>query len=166
MGKTITFAAALAAMSTNVNAIGSFSECLTQEDVTLTDISNVDYSMSWEMALDPGDSCWYLTFNTAYANWPEGTDVSVKYQTYRLPFGETEETCQPNHGSERTYQPLTLVHTDQTPWPYTEPSICAHLFVFTNDSPDFESTLEFYTNGGVQAFGATVFAAITALMLF
>ena len=58
------------------------------------------------------------------------------------------------------------MHTDQTVWPYTEDDICAYLFVFTNDSPDFEQTLEFYTNGSVQGLALAFVGAITTLMLF
>ena len=41
------FALALAAMASNGNAIGSLSECMKEEDVTLTDISTRNYSASW-----------------------------------------------------------------------------------------------------------------------
>ena len=59
----------------------------------LIDISTVDYSMSWEVILDPGDSCWYETHATAFAKWDRDQEISVKYQTYRPPFGDTEEAC-------------------------------------------------------------------------
>ena len=77
MGKQSFLASALAVMATKVYAAGSLSECLTEEDATLVDISTVQYSMSWEMTIDPGDSCWYLTFNTAYATWDSDADVNV-----------------------------------------------------------------------------------------
>ena len=165
MGKQSLFASALALMTAKVYAAGSLSECLTEEDVTLVDISTVQYSMSWEMTLDPGDSCWYLTFNTAYATWDSDSDISVKYQTYRPPFGDTEETCQPT-GDPEDYSPNELVHTDQTVWPNNDPDICSHLFVFTNESQDFEQTLLFFTNGGLLAFGAGLVGAIASFMLF
>ena len=94
MGKNTLFATALAAMALNTNAIGSLSECMTGEDATLTDISTRNYSASWQMEVDPGDSCWYITFNSAYADWDASQDISVKYQKYRPPFGDQgEEQC-------------------------------------------------------------------------
>ena len=165
MGKQSLFIAALIEITTTVYAAGSLSECLTEEDVTLVDISTTQYSMSWEMTIDSGDSCWYLTFNTAYATWDQDSEVSVKYQTYRPPYGDTEEACQPM-GEDEPYVSGVLVHTDQTVWPYNDPDICAHLFVFTNESPDFEQTIQFYTNGGLQGLAATFVGVITTFLLF
>ena len=47
MGKKTTFALALATMASDVIALGSLSECMTEEDVTLTDISTRNFSASW-----------------------------------------------------------------------------------------------------------------------
>ena len=70
------------------------------------------------MEVDPGDSCWYITFNTAYADWDQSQDVNVKYQIYRPPFGDGtgEEACQPA-GPEAYYPKGTTVHTEQSMWP-------------------------------------------------
>ena len=165
MGKNSLLFAALAAITSKVHALGSLSKCLDEEDVTLVDISTVQYSQSWEVTIDPGDACWYLTFNTAYAEWDPDSEVSVKFQTYRPPYGNTEEECQPLTGDE-DYVSGTEVHTDQTVWPYNDPDICAHLFVFTNLSPDYEQTLNFYTNSSLQGLGAALVGFMTAFMLF
>ena len=50
---------------------GTLSECLTQEDAYLEDISNFDYPASWRMTMDPNDSCYHLVFQTAYATWKD-----------------------------------------------------------------------------------------------
>ena len=75
-----------------VLGVGSLSECLSEEDVALVDISTIQYSMSWEMTIEPGDSCYHLTFASVYATWERDADISVKYQTYRQPMN-TEEAC-------------------------------------------------------------------------
>ena len=69
-------------------------------------------------------------------------------------------------GPAEDYLPNTLVHTDQSIWPNEEPGVCAHLFVFTNESPDYEQTIQFYTNGSIQGFGAALVGIVTAFMLF
>ena len=90
MGKQTLFAAALASMTVNVNAIGSLGKCLDQEEAELIDISTVNYSMSWEVTLDPGDSCWHETQASAFATWEDGTDISVMVKSYRPPFGAAQ----------------------------------------------------------------------------
>ena len=91
------------------------------------------------MALEPGNSCWYLTFDSAYAVWQRDADISVKYQAFRPP-EVAGEACQPITDGE-PYVSGTLVHTDQTEWPYTESNICSYLFVFTNDNAEAEQRL-------------------------
>ena len=64
------------------------------------------------MEVDPGDACWYITFNSAYADWDPSQDVSVKYQVYRPPFGDKgEEACQPA-ADEEFYPKADMVHTE------------------------------------------------------
>ena len=62
------------------------------------------------MALEPGNSCWYLTFDSAYAVWQRDADVSVKYQAFRPP-DVAGDACQPITDGE-PYVSGTLVHTD------------------------------------------------------
>ena len=116
--------------------------------------------------MSPSSSCWYLAFETAYATWERGADISVKYQVYR-PKDESkgETVCQP----KGTYEPYVMnrqLHTFRTPWPYEVPNVCGHLFVFENDSPDFWQTVKFFTNGGLEAFGAAMAGVISTFMLF
>ena len=154
---------ALAFALQQVLGVGSLSECLSEEDVALVDISTIQYSMSWEMTIEPGDSCYHLTFASVYASWQRDADISVKYQTYRQPMN-TEEACQPV-GKEESYVSGTLLHTDQTVWPYTEPDVCAYLFVFTNDSPDFGQVVNFFTNGSTIGFAMSMVSLFTAAYL-
>ena len=49
--------------------------------------------MSYEMTLDAGDGCYFLAYNTAFATWKDGTQISAALGKYRPPKdGETE--CQ------------------------------------------------------------------------
>ena len=91
MGKQ-TLLAALAVMTAKV--YGS-SKCLDEKDVSLEDISTVEYPMSWGITLNAGKGCWYDSYNTALATWESGSEVSVAYQIYKHPFGNSEEDCQP-----------------------------------------------------------------------
>ena len=118
------------------------------------------------MELDPGDSCYYITFASSYADWNSSQDISVKYQTYRPPFGDQgEDACQPD-GPEEYYPKGTVVHTEQSMWPNQDENVCAYLYVFTNEDLDYPQTLMFYTNGGLIGYGVSLVAAISAFMLF
>ena len=63
------FALAIIAYSSAVDARGSLSECLSEEDAEVSDISTVNWPASYELTLDAGDSCYHVTFSQSYAWW-------------------------------------------------------------------------------------------------
>ena len=49
--------------------------------------------MSYEMTLDANDGCYFLAYNTAFATWQDGAQISAALGSYRPPnekAGETE----------------------------------------------------------------------------
>ena len=132
--KSAAIMAALSLISTKVEAqdLGSLSECMTGEDAIVRDISSIDWSASYELTLDPGDSCYHTTFSTSYAWWHESQAITTKMQTYRHPAGSETECISSETNID--YYAGTVLYTSQSPWPYDEPDICAWVYVFTNDN--------------------------------
>ena len=94
----------------------SLSECLSGEDAEVTDLSSNNWSASYSLRLDPGDSCYYVTFMTSYAWWFETQQITVKTQNYRHPSG-SEIECQPAENN-LDYYAGTQLYTSQSEWPY------------------------------------------------
>ena len=44
-------------------------QCLDGTDATLKDINTVEYPVSWEITLNPGKKCSYVTYSEAYLRW-------------------------------------------------------------------------------------------------
>ena len=99
-------------------ALGSLSECLTGEDATIRDISSMNWSSAYELALDAGDSCYHTTFSTSYAWWEDSQAITVKTQNFRHPAG-SETECQPAEDN-LDYYSGTQLYTSQSSWPYSE----------------------------------------------
>ena len=65
MKQALAFAIAIS----KVLGAGDLAECVKEDTVRLVDISTLEYKNSYEMTLEPGNSCWYLTFEASYAMW-------------------------------------------------------------------------------------------------
>ena len=65
MKRALAFAIAIS----KVLGVGDLSECVKEDTVRLVDISTNEYKTAYEMTLEPGNSCWFLTFEAAYAMW-------------------------------------------------------------------------------------------------
>ena len=141
---------------------GSLSECFTGEDATLIeDISNEDFPVSWKMLVDAGDTCTHLIFGASYLTWAKDQNISVRIQTYRHPAGD-EVKCQPD--KVMGYEKGSLLTTDQTPWPFENPEVCAILVAITNDDPENDQEVYVYTAGAATLL-ASFSASIVALSL-
>lgn len=71
---------------------GTVSECITGEDADIKRIDTVDYPMSFELGIDPGDGCYHLVFNSAFAVWQDSSLITAATATYRPPVGG-ESSC-------------------------------------------------------------------------
>ena len=89
------YAFAVAAFASRAYAVGSLSECMSGEDADIKDISTNNWSASYELTLDPGDSCYHVTFSQSYAWWASSEQITVKTQNYVHPVGSQDE-CQPD----------------------------------------------------------------------
>ena len=71
---------------------GTISACTSGEDAAIKRIDTVDYPMSFELDLDPGDGCYHLVFNTAFAIWPDTSRISAAVARYSPP-ADHETAC-------------------------------------------------------------------------
>ena len=89
--KALSLVASLAYLSTLIKS-QSLSECLSGEDAVIDeDISTLNWSQSYRMRLDAGDSCYYMAFMTSKVEWADDAFITVKTQTYRHPVGSETE---------------------------------------------------------------------------
>ena len=153
-------------LGTQVNALGSLSECLSGEDATKTeDLSTPNWPASYRFRLDPGDSCYYLAHMTVKVDWESSQHITVKTQTYRHPVG-SEVECQPDQDNLDYYANDEL-YTSQTPWPNVIEDICAWMVVITNDDQENEMVFDLYTNGAVGGLlYGSVALLLSSLLLF
>ena len=108
----------------------SFSRCLDEEDVRMVREDTTNFSMSWYMSLDPGDSCYHETHAAAYIYWRDDMEIEVRTATYRPP-REDESKCEELENNI-PYENSKVLYTMNDEWPHTDKDICAHLWIITN----------------------------------
>ena len=144
-----------------LGAVGSLSECTSGEDAEITDISSTQWPASYSLRIDPGDSCYYTTFMSSYVWWHSSQDIQVRTQTYEHPVGSNTPCIAAEDNI--VYYSGTVLYTSQSEWPYTDDSICSHLYVLTNLNQEESQVVELYTNGSIILTVGTALISLSTL---